>query len=712
MKNILLILSKITGVLDYIYFLIVIISFISLFFTDNGSWKLIAVGSGVLFTVALISSLAQKFKEYYENNPRSAFTKQYDFEITTQSSNIGKRQTIENFDSNDEFPENKNSENNETQSTNESTKPNRENENATSIGNIEEEVTSVRIIKKFKSPNFDKSIAIEEIQQSETTNELKIKNLGEVEITNNETKPPVEETQTTTTNEHTNYQKLKHDFSLNVFFENHPLFGNEPKNELEYFVTRMLMIIKSTVSANTIALLLKDNYQNGLKLYSYVTENEENIIKNCFIKTGDDILSEIVRNAKPEILTNINFVAVKDIFPYYKQSIEIKSFAGIPVFHKNEAIGVLTLDSFDENSLDANVIGYVGNFTKLISSLLTSLNEKYEQSIAMKVLQSLEKYDSLLMQENFNFSGIINHAFATISEILGFENIGYCNYSSQTNNWQVQAIVGNEKFVANLKNAQIDLNKALIKLTLLENKPICLAPIDQQLHIINPQELFSPRGYFAAFPLKSHNSSYGAIFIYGDKYQNLSSFDLKILNIFIQEVANTIEKFLYINVYSNYSHIDHKTGIYRPNAFFNRLEEELERASHFNYKVALATIHIDNFEEYSNNFGLAESLTQYMIEYLGKHLRNFDIIGHINENIIGVLLIDYNSNDLKLWAEKVRSEIASKFVKFDNKKFSVTLSIGASLSSSTEKVETLVNHSLEMLREASHKTNSISIYER
>lgn len=717
MKKFLQILSKIIGVWDYIYFTIVFGSFFTLFFVDDGSWKLITVSSGVLFTVALISSLAQKFNEYYENNPRSAFTKQYEFEITTQSSDIGKRQTIENFDKTDEFPEPKEPEpiyRNDGESTDIPKQEELPKQKITN--NIDEELSSVRIIKKIKLQENSNTENNENSEVKENLAPTNAKDLGTVFIskdpTINEEKKDVDKATSNNTASPNHYKKIEHDCAINVFFENHPLFGNEPKQELEYFITRMLMIIKSTVSANTIALLLLDKNQNGLKLYSYVTENDSNILKDSFIKFGDDILSEIIRNAKPELLTNINYVAVKDIFPYYKQSIEIKSFAGIPIFHKSEPIGVLTLDSFEENSIDSNVIGYVGNFTKLISSIITSLNEKFEQSISTKILQAIEKYDFLLKQENLTFTNIINFAFTTISEILGFENIGYCNYSSQSNKWQVQSIVGNEKFVASLKNASIDLNKALIKTTLLENQPICLAPIEQQLHIINPQEIFSPKGYFSAFPLKSHTSSYGAIFIYGEKYQNISSFDLKILNVFIQEVANTIEKFLYINIYSNYSHINHNTGIYHPNAFFERLGEELSRSVHFNYKVAFVAVRIDNFDEYAKNYGLAESLIQYQIEYLSKHIRSFDLIGHINDNIIGILLVDYNSSDLKLWGEKVRSEIASKFVKFDNKRFTITLSIGASLSSSKETLETLMNNSIEMLQEASKKTNSVCIYER
>jgi GGDEF domain-containing protein len=773
MKKFLNILVKILSTYDYLYIVIIVFSFASLLYLEDGSWKIIAISMGILFIVALISSVVQKFIEFYENNPASAFNQQYEYEITTQSSEIGKRQTIENFDKADEFEKVKDEDANseEKKSIQEEKNP-IEQISRIADKTIDDQYPSVRIIKRIKQPIIsneeenDKS----QKQQNEATqsyetsqasinekaekaedrnndNISKIKNETptekesesnanpltinksnetDIDITENrsekvdfiqpnksiENQPESVKTSEIITEEHKNYNKVEDDFKLSAFFETHPLFGNEPKKELEYFVNRILMIIKSTISANTIAVLLSDNQRKGLRLYSYITENESYINKTAYIPLNSNILSEIVFNSKPEILSNINYAAVMDIFPYYNHPIEIKSFAGIPIFHKQEVIGVLIIDSFENNVFDGNIIGYVGNFTKVLSSLLTSLTEKYDHFISSKILKALDNYRQLLSEEDLTFSKIINKAFATIQEIFGFKNIGYCNYSSQHNKWQVQAIQGDELFVKSLNNANVDLHKAEIKVSLLDNKVLFLSPIKDRKHLISESEQFTESGYFLSVPLKSLTSNYGAMFIYGNESNNISEYDLTIIKSFAEQVASIIEKFLYIKIYTNFAQNNPTTGILTPNAFLQRFKEENLRSNALHYPIAYIAISIDNFEQYANDTILAETLVQYQIDYLKSKIKDYDLIGHIDDNTIGLIIINTTSSELKIWLEKLRTEIASKFVKFDSKRFTITFSVGAALSSDKDTLENIYNNMINMLNEASKKSNTVCIYER
>ncbi len=795
MKKFLNILVKILSTYDYFYIVIIIFSFASLLYLEDGSWKIIAISMGILFIVALISSVVQKFIEYYENNPASTFNQQFDYEITTQSSDIGKRQTIENFDKADEYDKVKEESANLTDKTEAQDEKNPiEQISRIADQNIDDQYPSVRIIKRIKQPATsveEKNTNNQEENKVNNSNISNVKsnandnNINENAINpseqpinsqteNNESHETIYQMQPTKANEqlqfdnnlqeqskpdlkkeenelintqskelnntkvdtetdlkadennnssttkpaiqepakHQNYNKVEDDFNLSTFFESHPLFGNEPKKELEYFVNRILMIIKSTISANTIAVLLSDNQRKGLKLYSYITENENFINKSAYVPLSGNILSEIVTNSKPEILSNINYAAVMDIFPYYNHPIEIKSFAGIPIFHKQEVIGVLIIDSFENSAFDGNIIGYVGNFTKVLSSLLTSLTEKYDHYISSKILKALDNYRQMLSQEDLTFSKIINKAFATIQEIFGFKNIGYCNYSSQHNKWQVQAIQGDELFVKSLNNANVDLNKAKIKDSLLDNKALYLAPIKTNKHLISQTEQFSENGYFLSVPLKSLTSNYGAMFIYGNESNNISEYDLTIIKSFAEQVASIIEKFLYIKIYTNFAQNNPTTGILTPNAFLQRFKEENKKSIALNYPIAYIAIKIDNFEQYANDTILAETLLQYQIDYLKSKIKDYDLIGHIDDNTIGLIIINTTSSELKIWLEKIRTEIASKFVKFDSRRFTITLSIGAALSSEKDSLEDIYNNMISMLEEASKKSNTVCIYER
>jgi len=93
MKNFLKILKKVIEKTDYFYFTLITISLITALLIEDGSWRLILFSISILFIVALISSLAQKFTEYYENVPRSMFNSEVDYEVTTKSSELGTKQS-------------------------------------------------------------------------------------------------------------------------------------------------------------------------------------------------------------------------------------------------------------------------------------------------------------------------------------------------------------------------------------------------------------------------------------------------------------------------------------------------------------------------------------------------------------------------------------------------------------------------------------------
>jgi len=103
MKDFFNILKNIISTIDWVYISIIVLSLFSGIVLHNSSIKLILISIAILFLIALISSLAQKFTDYYSNFPKSSFSKNYDYKITTQSNDQATRKTIENFDNKDDY---------------------------------------------------------------------------------------------------------------------------------------------------------------------------------------------------------------------------------------------------------------------------------------------------------------------------------------------------------------------------------------------------------------------------------------------------------------------------------------------------------------------------------------------------------------------------------------------------------------------------------
>ena len=404
MKDFFNILKNIISTIDWIYISIIIISLFSGILLRSSSIKLILISIAILFIIALVSSLAQKFTDYYSNFPKSTFSKNFSYEITTESSDNAVRKTIENFDNKDDYKVNMKYENDEK--AEESTPSQQESEKSKFY--YFDELSSVRVVRKIDSleninekeqimedtpTNLENDYLFDEINEEEISHSISNNEIQNNDNPNNQeimdNQSPIESTTI-----QLNFEKVAVDFPINTFFENHPIFGNEPKQELEYFLSRILMIIKSSISANTVGLFFLNPNAKKLNLYSFITENNELLSEKRDFPIDNDILSEILINAKPEILSDINYSAILDILPYYREQVEIKSFAGIPIFLNEKVIGLLTLDSFETNPFDSNVIGYIANFTKLISSILSSLNEKFDLIISSKLWMHYIPYNT------------------------------------------------------------------------------------------------------------------------------------------------------------------------------------------------------------------------------------------------------------------------------------------------------------------------------
>lgn len=722
MKDFFNILKNIISTIDWIYLSIIIISLFTGLILRSSSIKLILISIAILFIIALVSSLAQKFTDYYSNFPKSTFSKSYSYEITTQSSDTATRKTIENFDNKDDY---KISMKNENEIKSEESFAS-EQESEKSKFYYFDELSSVRVVRKIDSleninnkeqnmedtpNNFEDSSIFPKIDELQSSPIIASDESQENDHSHNDENISKEQSPIESQKQiQLNFEKVAIDFPINTFFENHPIFGNEPKQELEYFLSRILMIIKSSISANTVALFFLNPNAKQLNMYSFITENNDLLSKNRDFSIDNDILSEILINAKPEILSDINYSAILDILPYYQEPVEIKSFAGIPIFLNEKVVGLLTLDSFEANPFDSNVIGYIANFTKLISSLLSSLNEKFELIISSKTLDALYSMQKLITQEKVTFENILKSTFETISKVLNFENIGFCNFSSQANAWTIQAVQGREEFVKSLHNTAVDTQNGLIKQVLFNNQPLHLAPIGNVKNIINNKIEFKPDGYFLAFPLKAISSSYGAIFVYGENYNSITNYDVQILNTIANQVASTIEQFLYIKVFSNYAQIDPRYGILNSSALFTRLNEEIAKAKDFDYPISFATLMIDDLDTLKNKGFDIESLYSSLITHIKNNIRPYNLIGEIDEQIIAVILNYTDLNELRIWCEKIRSEIAQGPVNVNGKKIIITLSIGAATLEEDDDIDKLTAKSLKMLQASLSKTNTVSIY--
>lgn len=107
--------------------------------------------------------------------------------------------------------------------------------------------------------------------------------------------------------------------------------------------------------------------------------------------------------------------------------------------------------------------------------------------------------------------------------------------------------------------------------------------------------------------------------------------------------------------------IDPLTGAYNPKFFFTRLDEEIKRAMAYQRPCGLLVIELSNFEQYRTQLGEleVEKMIKKLTGLLRSNIRPIDILGRLDDNRIGVILIERNRRQSQYFGIKLRELMAN-----------------------------------------------------
>lgn len=487
----------------------------------------------------------------------------------------------------------------------------------------------------------------------------------------------------------------------------------EPRKEFEFFVSRALLIIRSVIKTRTAAFMLVNTDRTQLILESYVTNMPDAIIDSVRIPIGNDVASQIVRSAKPEILTEIARSAELDLIPYYSEEVGTSSFIGLPVFYEKQVVGIICCDTGDKNAYDAATVSFLGQFSKLISGLIKSYTEKFDLLQSEKTVSAIKLFNSMFEKTGLD-SGKIGQALTdTLFEMYEVGSVGACLFDEARNGWYVLSYTGSSEFPVYLKEEPVDLERTLIAQSIINSSIINEQHIKTGKTRVNSKEFDNEGGYFMSFPIKSDFNTYGALYIEGNHSTGFNNFDFSMIEILCKIAGSSIEKLNLINMLQNGSVVDPDTGLMNSIAFFRRLSEEVARTRDLRSSASLCLISIDKYSSFELDPSDAnfEKINYHIINLINKNLHEYDILGRVDTNVLAVVLIGNNIEKAKLWAERIRNSAAISVVEIDHRRFTVTLSIGAAELSPSDDVNSLIENTGKALNIAISKTNNVHIYQ-
>jgi diguanylate cyclase (GGDEF)-like protein len=177
-----------------------------------------------------------------------------------------------------------------------------------------------------------------------------------------------------------------------------------------------------------------------------------------------------------------------------------------------------------------------------------------------------------------------------------------------------------------------------------------------------------------------------------------------------EQTGTIIEQLRFHEMFRSTALLDETRGIFNETAFIQRIQEETAKTREFGYPLSLALIMMDRYDSFAESEGLKESLLLHILKKIKGNVKDFDIIGEIDESTIAILLPGQSLDKSQMWGERVRKDIASAIADIDGKRLTVTISIGLAQASSYDKADGLLRNAQSALKLASDKTNAVVVY--
>jgi diguanylate cyclase (GGDEF)-like protein len=132
------------------------------------------------------------------------------------------------------------------------------------------------------------------------------------------------------------------------------------------------------------------------------------------------------------------------------------------------------------------------------------------------------------------------------------------------------------------------------------------------------------------------------------------------------------------------------------------VEQEVRRAEDYGQELSLVSVAVDGMKDLQSRHGREgfDAVMAGVARVIRSLVRPYDPIGRLDDDRVGVLLVNTAASDAYLWAEKIRTHVASQVMTVGPRTISVTVSAGVCGMMDGMEKDDLLNGTGRMLQQA------------
>ncbi len=460
----------------------------------------------------------------------------------------------------------------------------------------------------------------------------------------------------------------------------------EPRTEFDFLLGKVLRVIKEVLFAHTVAFFWANQEKRQMVLEARATESPLFFTTRRF-PMGDDLVSSVALKGKPEFITEVNPVSETEMLPYYMKPASVKSFIGVPVYFSKKAddpmgkhpVAVIAVDSKAADDFGPETLRLLGQFTKLISALIKSYNDKYDLLLDSELLSSIRRLQDRV-RNDFSLTTIVQSLGEETSKMINWDFLSIVLYDEGKHAWITQKVTNRSQEGHVSAGQVVDFPGSLVGQAIRTNSHCLVDDLETMPTAVRHHHGEKPgvKGSFLSVPISSLNKCYGAVTLESREKFNFSRRDVEMLYRLAENTAAALEIFYMQEVIKEYVIIDDQTGLFAKKFFLQRLEEELVRADDSGTELAMILITIDKAADIVQRFGNDgfERVMLTLAKAIRSSVRPYDLVARYEGSKFAALLVNTAANDAYVWAEKIRRNLAGLVINIDGKTFSITISLG------------------------------------
>lgn len=145
--------------------------------------------------------------------------------------------------------------------------------------------------------------------------------------------------------------------------------------------------------------------------------------------------------------------------------------------------------------------------------------------------------------------------------------------------------------------------------------------------------------------------------------------------------------------------LDNLTQLANRNYIEIEIQSRFEEKRRFNVPFGVLFMDIDHFKKFNDTYGhdAGDAVLKFVADTFVANSRPFDLYGRWGgEEFIGIIR-NIEDNDLKNLGNRLRTLVANSYTKYNGKMLQITISVGATLVSENDTMESLIKRADKLL---------------